>query len=118
MADSSTPTAEERLVRRVIARFRCAYCHRQHSTENVSVMGRYDSVWIVGVDCDGCRHAGMFVVSMRRDSFYERITDLTEEEQDRFLMAKSIEPGDVDSIRHFLEDFKGDFSAIFGDAES
>ncbi len=112
MADSSPP--EERLLKRVIARFRCSHCHRQHAAENVSVMGKYEAVWIVGVDCDGCRQPGMFVISMRKDSPYERVTDLTEEEQDRFLLARSVDNGDVDSIRNFLKGFRGKFSDIFG----
>jgi len=114
----SLPTAEERLVRRVIARFRCSHCHRQHSPENVNVMGCYDAVWIIGVDCDGCQQPGMFVVSMRKDSSFERVTDLTDEEQERFLRAKSVDAKDVEGIRSFLDGFKGDFSAIFGDADS
>jgi hypothetical protein len=114
MADSTAP--EEHLLKRVIARFRCSRCHRQHAAENVSVMGKYDAVWIVGVNCDGCEQAGMFVVSIRRDSSYERVTDLTEEEQDRFLEARSVDTSDVHSIRDFLRDFRGKFSDIFGPA--
>jgi hypothetical protein len=112
VADSST--AEERLIRRVIARFRCEHCHRQHAVENVSVMGKYEDVWVVGVDCDGCQRPGMFVVSMRTDSSLDAVTDLTDEEQERFLVAKSVDAGDVDSIRDFLAGFKGGFSDIFG----
>ena len=107
-------TAEERLIKRVIARFRCEHCHRQHALENVSVMGKYDAVWVVGVACDGCQQPGMFVVSMRRDSSYERISDLTEEEQERFLAARSVDADDVEGIKSFLDGFQGDFNAIFG----
>lgn len=113
MADKST--AEERLLRRVIARFRCEHCHRQHAMANVSVMGKYDSVWIVGVDCDGCQRPGMFVVSIRKDSSLDVVTDLTDDEQERFLAARSVDVKDVDAIREFLRDFKGDFGSIFGD---
>ena len=116
MADSSA--AEERLLRRVIARFRCEHCHRQHAVENVNVMGKYDEVWIVGVDCDGCQRPGMFVVSMRKDSSFEQVSDLTEEEQERFLAARSVDSEDVDAIRDFLKDFKGDFDAMFGEQRS
>lgn len=112
MADSST--AEERLVKRVIARFRCEHCNRQHAPDNVSVMGKYDAVWVVGVSCDGCQQPGMFVVSMRKDSSFERVTDLTEDEQERFLAARSVDADDVEGIKAFLNGFKGDFSAIFG----
>ncbi len=117
MSDGST--AEERLVKRVIARFRCSHCNRQHCFENVNVMAKYDTVWIIGVDCDDCHRAGMFVVSLRKDSSLERVTDLTEQEQERFLEATSVGPEDVDGIRTFLRDFKGNFSGIFGsDASS
>jgi hypothetical protein len=114
--DSSA--AEERLVKRVIARFRCEHCNRQHVLENVSVMGKYDAVWVVGVACDGCQQPGMFVVSMRRDSTYEQVSDLTEEEQDRFVVADSVGADDVEGIKSFLRDFKGNFSAIFGSRDA
>ena len=112
MADSST--SEERLIKRVIARFRCEHCHRQHSLDNVSVMGKYEQVWVVGVECDGCQQPGMFVVSMRKDGSLEAVTDLSDEEQERFLAAKSVDVGDVDSIRDFLKDFEGDISDLLG----
>ena len=105
--------AEERLVKRAIARFRCSRCHRQHALGNVSVMGRYDRVWIVGVDCDECHQPDLFVVSLRKDSSLDRITDLTEEEQERFLARASIDANDVQGIRAFLENFKGDFTQLF-----
>ncbi|HVA26492.1 MAG TPA: hypothetical protein VMW62_19145 [Chloroflexota bacterium] len=110
-------TAEERLVKRVIARFRCERCNRQHAIENVNVMGKYEAVWVVGVACDGCQRPGMFVVSMRKDSSFDRVTDLTEEEQERFLVAQSVGADDVEGIKAFLRDFKGNFSAIFGKRE-
>src|SRR5581483_4495859 len=104
MADNPT-AAEERLLRRVIARFRCEHCHRQHAVDNVNVMGKYDAVWIVAVECDGCHQPGMFVVSMRKDSSFERVSDLTDEEQERFLRAKSVDAQDVEAIRDFLDGF-------------
>ena len=115
MADSSSP-AEERLVKRVIARFRCSHCNRQHSTDNVSVMDRYDAVWIIGVDCDECHRPSMFVVSLRKDSSLDRVTDLTDGEENKFLSARSIDDRDVEGIRTFLQDFKGDFGSLFDDA--
>ena len=116
MPDSST--AEERLIRRVIARFRCEHCNRQHALDNVTVMGKYDAVWVVGVSCDGCDQPGMFVVSMRGDSSLDRVTDLTDEEEERFLVARSVDADDVEGIKSFLRDFKGNFSAIFGRKEA
>ena len=115
MADSLT--AEERLLKRVISRFRCEHCNRQHAAENVNVVGKYDAVWVVAVDCDGCRQPGMFVVSIRKDSSLDRVTDLTDAEQERFLVAKSVETSDVEGIRSFLEGFKGNFSDLFGPDE-
>lgn len=114
---ANSPTAEERLLKRVIARFRCEHCHRQHAADNVSIMGKYDAVWIVGVDCDGCGRAGMFVVSMRKDSSYERVTDLTEDEQERFIHALPVDVTEVEEMRRFLAGFKGNFDELFGEGE-
>ena len=114
MPDSpDVETAEDRLVKRVIARFRCAYCHRQHNAANVAVMGKYEAVWIIGVDCEECHRPGMFVVSLRKDSSLEQVTDLTEDEQERFLAKASVDASDVEGIRAFLSEFKGDFSQLF-----
>ena len=111
--DSFSP-AEERLVKRVIGRFRCAHCNRQHNPDNVAVMGTYeDGVWVIGVDCDGCRQPGMFIVSVRKDSSLEDVNELTEAEQERFLAARMVDTDDVDAVRSFLKDFKGNFSDIF-----
>lgn len=112
MPESVTP--EERLLKRVIARLRCSHCHRQHAAGNVNVMGKYDSIWIVGVECDGCQRPGMFVVSIRKDSSVERVSDLTDEEQERFMRARSVDAGDVAGIRDFLKGFRGNFTAMFG----
>ncbi len=117
MPEQPSSTAEERLVKRVIARFRCEHCNRQHTLENVNVMGKYEAVWVLGVACDGCQRPGMFVVSMRKDSFFERVTDLTEEEQERFVEAQSVDADDVEGIKAFLRDFRGNFSHIFGKRE-
>lgn len=113
MPENDVESAEDRLVKRVIARFRCAHCNRQHDPANVAVMGKYETVWIIGVDCDECHRPGMFVVSLRKDSSLEQVTDLTEEEQDRFLAKASVDAGDVEGIRAFLAEFKGDFSQLF-----
>lgn len=104
---------EERLVKRVVARLRCASCRRQHAAENVDIMGCYGEVWIVGVNCPRCDRPGMFVVSVRKDSSLERVTDLTEDEQARFVGAASVEESDVEGMRHFLAEFGGDFNTIF-----
>ncbi len=106
-------SAEDRLVKRVIARFRCAYCHRQHNAANVAVMGKYEAVWIIGVDCDQCHRPGMFVVSLRKDSSLDQVTDLTDAEQERFLARASVDADDVEGIRAFLAGFKGDFTELF-----
>ena len=104
---------EEALIRRIISRFRCEGCNRHHLPSRVGVMGSYDDVWVVGVDCDYCAQPGMYIVSLRKDSSLDIVTDLTEDEQERFLTTSTIKADDVESIRSFLAGFDGDFSGIF-----
>lgn len=111
-------TAEERLVRRVIARFRCSHCNRQHAVDNVDIMGKYDSVWVIGVECEGCDVPGMYIVSLRPDSSFEIASDLTEEERARFAAASKVAPEDVSAMRSFLDGFQGDVSRLLGDTPS
>ena len=106
--------AEEALIKRIISRFRCSGCNRHHLPSRVDVMDTYDDVWIIGVNCDYCEQPGMYVVSLRKDSSLDQVTDLTDEEQERFLGGAMVEADDVESIRAFLAEFKGNFSGIFG----
>lgn len=76
-------------------------------------MGQYDDLCVVGVDCEQCHQAGMFLVSMRPDSSHQQITDLSDAEELRFLPAPSIDAQDVEAISSFLQEFKGDVSQLF-----
>ena len=109
-------SAEERLIKRVIARFRCSHCNRQHVLENVDIMGKYDDVWVIGVDCEGCEQPGMYIVSLRKDSSVDIVTDLTDEEMARFETSRKVAAEDVSAMRSFLNEFDGDFSEMFGRA--
>ncbi|MDE3075622.1 MAG: hypothetical protein KGJ86_09340 [Chloroflexota bacterium] len=108
-------SAEERLIRRVIARFRCSHCRRPHALGKVGIMGKYEDIWIVGVDCE-CAVPDLYAVSMHRDSSMERPSDLTDQERERFEAAARVGEADVEDIRAFLRSFDGDFSRMFGKA--
>jgi len=109
-------SAEERLIKRVIARFRCSHCNRQHVVENVDIMEKYDDAWVVGVACEGCEQPGMYIVSLRKDSSVDVVTDLTEEEMARFEASQKVAAEDVSAMKSFLDEFDGDFSQMFGRA--
>src|SRR5436190_22817217 len=110
--------AEEALIKRIISRFRCSGCNRHHLPSQVGVMGSYDDVWVIGVDCDICEQPGMYIVCLNKDSSLDLVTDLTEREEARFLRSPTVKADDVDSIREFLASFDGDFSGIFGKKSS
>ncbi len=104
------------MIKRVIARFRCSHCNRQHILENVDIMGKYEAVWVIGVACEGCEQPGMYIVSLRKDSSLDVVSDLTDEEMARFDVSIKVAAEDVSAMRSFLDEFDGDFSEMFGRA--
>ncbi|HUZ77879.1 MAG TPA: hypothetical protein VMV93_09900 [Chloroflexota bacterium] len=103
-------SAQDRLVKRAISRFRCAHCHCPHLYDKVGIMARYDDVWVVGVECTDCSVPGVYVVAMHEPA--EPPTDLTAAELARGGRTR-VRPGDVQAMRAFLREFDGDFSRLF-----
>jgi hypothetical protein len=113
---------------------RCVVCHREYNTDDIEIISRKSDIWTMLVECDDC-HARNFVAAVLNDADPQEaqlaLRRLTEEviiQGEQELEDESAEPAimpegstdgpvvtasDVIDMHTFLNDFDGDFSALF-----
>jgi hypothetical protein len=115
---------------------RCVVCHREYNTDDIEIISRKSDIWTMLVECDDC-HARNFVAAVLNDADPQEaqlaLRRLTEEviiqgesghEPGQDHAEATIAPegptdgprvsaSDVIDMHQFLNDFDGDFSALF-----
>jgi DNA-directed RNA polymerase subunit RPC12/RpoP len=111
---------------------RCVVCHREYSTDDIEIISRKSDIWTMLVECEDC-HARNFVAAVLNDAdpqeaqlALRRLTEeamvqgdhASREDEERILPegpvnGRPVTAGDVLDMHLFLEDFDGDFSALF-----
>ncbi len=112
---------------------RCRVCHRHYQAGDVNVISRQDEMWMMSVECPDC-HARNFVAAVLNEGdpaqaevALRRLTELNERlqpiasiervedaaELERFEPSALVDAADVVDMHEFLEEFDGDFVAMF-----
>lgn len=125
--------SDVRIKRIVLNRMeRCIVCHHQFHTDDITVISREREMWTMLVECTDC-HARNFVAAVLNDGDPEEaqlalrrlseqavrdpkgigspeiVTEVPYEEQ-----GEPITASDVVDMYEFLNEFDGDFKALFG----
>jgi len=104
---------EERLIKRLMTSMKCESCGQHFEVYNIDVLGHREDMWFLRVLCSVCHTQCLVAAIVKEGEKPEAVTDLTETELDEFR-EKLIEVDDVLDMHHFLKDFEGDFSRLFG----
>ncbi len=108
---------------------RCVVCHHEFHTDDIHVISRKPEMWTMLVECTDC-HARNFVAAVLNDGNPEEaqlaLRKLTETTVKGLLQPEQagielegvptgdpVSPGDVVDIHQFLDEFDGDFRALF-----
>ena len=105
---------------------RCRVCHRHYQADDVNIISRQDEMWMMSVECTDC-HARNFVATVlnegdpaQAEAALQRLTELNEQLQPissiELVEPEPSEPvtsSDVVDMHEFLEEFDGDFLAMF-----
>ena len=119
-------TSEKQIKRIVLDRMeRCSVCHRPFDPDDVQVLSRRSDMWMLMVSCEEC-HARNFVAAVIGDGDAEEAQLALRRLGEEHLKAKlDFEPemddipddpvsvDDVLEMHGFLEEFDGDFNALF-----
>lgn len=124
--------SEDRIKQLVLRRMeRCIVCHRHFDPTDISVISRERDMWTMLVACPEC-HARNYVAAVMNDGdpeeaqlalrrLSERATeDLKANDQafatepvENLPAAEPVTASDVVDMYEFLNDFDGDFKALF-----
>lgn len=112
---------------------RCVVCHREYEITDITSVQRKPGVWTLMVECDQC-HSRNYIAAVTADGNPEdamlevrsltrhalrRDQDTTEDAQEETVVSEApptgekVTAGDVVDIHEFLDDFDGDFAALF-----
>lgn len=105
-------SGEERALRRIFARQRCSACQRSYAPDSFTAISRKGNVWVVSLRCGAWRACGVYILELQRGA--GRLGDLTQPERERLRDAPAVAYDDVLDTHQFLEEFDGDFRALFG----
>ena len=119
-------TSEKQIKRIVLDRMeRCSVCHRGFEPDDVHVLSRKSDMWMLMVSCGECQ-ARNFVAAVIGDGDAEEAqlalrrlgeehvrtrTDI--EPEDDGVPGEPVSVDDVIEIHQFLQEFDGDFKALF-----
>lgn len=103
---------DENLVRRLISSIKCSVCGQGYERSNVKVIGHDDDVWFVSAYCPACGSHSLVAAVISEESTSESVTDLTEEEFDRFSEVDEVTADDVLDIHALLKEFDGDLATL------
>lgn len=107
-------TGDEKYIKEIVLSSvaKCGACGREYLFDNVSVLGHEEELWFLMIVCDGCNSRGLIAALVKENKRAQVISDLIEGESENF--SAKVTSDDVTSMRHFLEEFDGDFASLFG----
>ncbi len=104
---------EESLIKRLIASIKCGSCGQNYQEDNIEVIEHDDELWFLRVFCSSCHVRSLVAAIIRENARPEVITDLTEEEVEKFKSMDGVGDEDLLKMHSFLKDFDGNFPSLF-----
>jgi hypothetical protein len=104
---------EESFIRKLISSIKCGSCGQHYEESRIDIVERNGELWFIKVVCSSCHVGCMVAAIIREDKRPELITDLTEDEIEKFKAISNVDEDDLLGMHDFLKDFDGDLSNIF-----
>jgi flavoprotein len=104
---------DETLIKRMIASIKCGSCGQNYQEDDIEVVEHNDELWFLKVSCSSCHVRCLVAAIIRENARPEVITDLTDEEVEKFKNLDGIRNEDLLAMHNFLKDFDGDFPRVF-----
>lgn len=98
-------------VKKFIANKKCGLCGQRYEVANIDVLGHLGDLWLFNVYCSSCNSRGLISVNIKISEEPEAVTELPEAEKSYF--STPICFSDILNMHNFLNDFNGDFAALF-----
>ena len=104
---------DETLIKKMIASIKCGSCGQNYHEDHIEIVEHNDELWFMKVSCPSCHVRCLVAAIIRENAKPEVITDLTEEEMEKFKNLDNVRDEDLLEMHDFLKEFDGDFPALF-----
>ncbi len=100
-------------MRKLFSKVSCGICGQKYDAANIRILDQEDGLWVLSVYCGSCGTQGLIAAVVQDGNITNVITDLTEDEYERFGERQAVGTDDVLEMHSFLKEFDGDFSGLF-----
>jgi hypothetical protein len=104
---------KRRLILEMLMQLKCASCRESYSPQDFVFLGQHKDVWVLGSRCRHCGASGHVLVVLQGATKLESVTDLTTEEMRAADEWSPITTDDVLDVHAIMQEFDGDFEALF-----
>ncbi len=104
---------DETLIKKMIASIKCGSCGQNYDEDHIEIVEHNDELWFLKVSCPSCHVRCLVAAIIRENARPEVLTDLTEEEMEKFKNLGNVRDEDLLAMHDFLKDFDGDFPTLF-----
>jgi hypothetical protein len=105
----------EAFLRKLFSKVSCGVCGQKYDAANIRILDEEDGLWVLSVHCSSCGTQGLIAAVVQEGNITDVITDLTEDEYERFKKYGAVGMDDVLEMHSFLKEFDGDFSSLFSE---
>jgi hypothetical protein len=110
------PTEDQ--IKELMTAVACAVCGANYQPGSVEVLGHRDGLWFLKVSCVKCASCGLAAATIKTADESAETSEAEVESANAALdLAPSpgpIKRGEAARLRAFLDNFDGDFKALFG----
>jgi hypothetical protein len=103
---------KRRLILRLIAQMRCVNCDQVYDPADLTLVHRWQDLWVLSTRCRHCGDSCHVIVFMRLDAEPESVIDLTPEERKIAGRWPPITADDVLDVYALLQEFDGDLETL------
>jgi hypothetical protein len=101
------------VIKKLMSSVKCAVCGQCYGEGDVKILGHQEDLWFLDVTCSACHAHCLMAAAIKEETAPVVITDLTEDELEKFRNADVLTADEVLDMHSFLMDFDGNFSRLF-----
>ncbi len=101
------------VIKKLMSSVKCVVCGQCYGAGDIKILGHQEDLWFLDVACSACHTRCLVTAAIKEEMAPAVITDLTEDELEKFRNAGVLTADEVLDMHRFLTDFDGNFSRLF-----